>query len=416
MRGAFLSAILWLGTSCLWGAEVPDHPITLSEALKMLQARNPALASARAHTEAVQVGEITAGLRPNPVFNSANEDFNVFNLSRFDIRASQEFTENVSQLIERGHKRQLRLESARWTTAVASDNLRDAQRQLEFALKTSFVGMLLAKSNVELARDNLHDYQETVRLNEIRLKAGEISPTEFDRIRIETARFENDLLNAELSLTQARLQLENLLALPDDPQKFDIAGQLQAPELALSLEQLDAMALANRPDYFAARHSLIKAQADVRLADANGAADVTVGGEYKRNGIDNTLGFTVSVPLRIFDRNQGEKARTRHELAASQANEVAARNQVLTDLAQGYEAYRLALSRARLYSQKYVEAARRIRERTEFSYRHGGASLLDYLDALRSYREVELAWRSAYAQVMGSIHQLSFLVGAEVLP
>src|SRR5713101_7873585 len=206
-RALFYLALFLFGLIPVRAGELPDHPLTLREALELLRARNPVLASNRAHAEAVQAGEITANLRPNPVFTSANEDFNVFKPSEFDIRHKQEFTDSVLQTIERGHKRRLRVESARWGTTLAQEGLQDAQRQLEFAAKASFVTMLLAKSNLQLARDNLRDYQETTRLNEIRLKAGEISPTDFDRFRAEQVRFENDLLAAQLSFDQARIQL-----------------------------------------------------------------------------------------------------------------------------------------------------------------------------------------------------------------
>ncbi len=415
-RALFCLALLWLGTPPLPAGELPDHPLTLREALELMRSRSPLLASARAHLDAVAANEVTAGLRPNPVFTSANEDFNVFNPSRFDIRRSQEFTDSVLQTIERGNKRRYRVESARGATRVAQDSYRDAERQLELAVKTAFVGMLLAKANLQLARDNLSDYQETVRLNEIRLKAGEISPTELDRIRVEQARFDTDLLNAQLALQQARVQLESLLGLQDLPEKFDIEGELLAPELALALPDLVAKAVASRPDYLAARDTVVKAQSDVRLADANGTTDVAIGSEYKRNGPDNTIGFTMQIPLRIFDRNQGEKLRTRREFEASRLTESATRIAVLSDVAQAYEAYRSSLARAQLYSRDYLGRARQVRDRVAFSYRNGASSLLDYLDAVRSYREVELAWRSSYAQVMSSVHQLSFVTGTELWP
>ena len=415
-RALFYLALFLFGFLPVRAGELPDHPLTLREALELLRARNPVLASNRAHAEAVQAGEITANLRPNPVLTSANEDFNVFNPSQFDIRRKQEFTDNVLQLIERGHKRRFRVESARWATTLALEGYRDIQRQLEFAVKAGFVAMVLAKSNLQLARDNLRDYGETVRLNGIRLQAGDISPTDFDRIRGEQARFENDFLNAQLALDQARVQLETLLGLPDLPEKFDIESELAAPELNFSLEELFQRALANRPDYLAARDGVSKGEADVRLADANGATDIAVGSEYKRNGPDNTIGFTVQIPLRIFDRNQGEKLRTRKELEAGRANELAARIAVRANVAQAQQAYRTALARAQLYSKDYLERARRVRDRVEFSFRNGGASLLEYLDALRSYRDTELAWRAAYAQAATAVHQLSLVTATELWP
>lgn len=417
MRRALLClALLPLGIPALSAGDLPDHPLTLRETLELLRTRSPLLAAARAHTDATAANEITAGLRPNPVFTSANEDFNVFNPSRFNIATSQEFTQNVLQIIERGHKRQARVESARLSTRVAQDLYRDAERQLELAVKSGFVALLLAKANLQLARDNLADYQETVRLNEIRLKAGEISQTDWDRIRVDQARFESDLLSAQLAVEQTRVQLEGLLGLEDFPAKFDVQGELVAPEMAVNLADLTQKALVARPDYLAARDGALKAEADIRLADANGATDVALGGEYKRNGIDNTLGFTMQLPLRIFDRNQGEKLRTRREFDASRSTETATRIAVQADVAQALGAYRASLARAQLYSQEYLNRARQVRDRVAFSYRHGGSSLLDYLDAVRSYRDVELAWRSSYAQVMTSIHQLSFVTGTELWP
>ncbi len=408
--------LLWLGSLPAMAGDVPGHPLTLREALDLLHGRSPILAAARAHSDAASANEITAGLRPNPVFNSANEDFNVFKPSEFDIRRKQEFTDNVSQLFERGGKRRARVESARLATRVAQDTYRDTERQLEAAVKASFVGLLLAKANLQLAGDNLKDYQETVRLNEIRLRAGEISPTELDRIRIEQARFENDLLSAQLAVDQARVQLENLLGLEDFPAGFDVQGELSAPELGFPLADLTQKAMAARPDYQAARNGVRRAEADVRLADANGTTDIVVSTEYKRNGPDNTLGVTFSVPLRLFDRNQGEKLRTRRELDSSRYVETAARIGVVSDVQQAYAAYRAALSRAQLYAKDYLGRAREVRDRVAFSYRHGNASLLDYLDAVRSYRDIELASRSSYAQVMTAIHQLSFVTGTELWP
>lgn len=405
-----------LGISSLRGANLPDHPITLKEALDLLSKQSPVLASVKAQSLAVRSNEVTAGLRPNPIFTSANEDFAIFNPNQFDPRGNQEFTQNVSQLIERGHKRQLRVDDARWTTKVTQDTYADTQRQLEYAVKSAFVNMLLAKSNLQLAQDNLHDYQQTVKLNELRLQAGDISPTDFGRIQVEEARFQDDLLNAQQSLMQTRIQLGNLLGFESVPESFDVDGKLEAPEIAATLPVLQAQAAQHRPDYLAAHDSVSEAQSAVKLADANGATDVAVGGEYKRNQLENTVGFTVQLPLRIFDRNQGEKARTRGELIASQDAEMATKYQVSSDVAQAYATYQSSLARARIYTQQYLKQAQEVRDRIEFSYRHGGSSLLDYLDAVRTYRDTELAWRQAYAQVMLSVHQLSLATGTELQP
>ncbi len=415
-KSIYATILVAFGAQLLVAGAIPDHPLTLDEALNLLRTQNPALASGRSHLQAVAANEITANLRPNPIFLSANEDFNVFNASKLDPRRDQEFTQNVTQLLERGRKRASRLDSARWATRVTQDTFQDTQRQLEFSVKTAFVATLLAKSNLQFAQDNLRDYRETVRVNEIRLKAGDISPTEFQRIQVERASFERDVLDAQLALTQARVQLASLLGFREVPPGFDVAGELRPPEISTTLDDLQKSALDHRPDYLAARDGIDKAQADLRLARANAVTDVAIGSEYKRNNEDNTVGFTISFPIRIFDRNQGEIARTRYELEASQHGEVAARTAVSADVKQAYEAYNLAISRAKLYSQDELDRAKQVRDRMEFSYRHGGTTILDYLDALRRYREVELAQRSAYAQAMVSVHQLSLATGTEVQP
>ena len=412
-----LACYLFIG---LWplsmAAQMPDHPITLREALELLRANNPALAAGRLHLQATAANEITARLRPNPVLSSANEDFNVFDMPKLDPVNGQEYTENISELIERGGKRRYRIQSARLGTTVAQQGYQDSQRQLEFQVKQAFVSMLLAKSNLELARQNLDDYKQVVELNKFRAQAGDISQTDFNRIRLQQARFESDLLAAQLALEQARTQLELLLGFRQLLPSFDIAGSLTNPELSLDLQQLQNIALQNRPDYLGAKAASQKAAADLNLAQAGGATDVTVGTEYKRNGPANTLGVTFSVPLRIFDRNQGEKLRTSREFEASKANETAARNQVLSDVSQAYTAYKDALSLAQIYSRDYLQQARDVRDRIEFSYRNGGASLLEFLDAVRDYRDIYLASAAASAQVLNAAHQLSFATATELLP
>jgi cobalt-zinc-cadmium efflux system outer membrane protein len=298
---------------------------------------------------------------------------------------------------------------------VQRDLNADAQRQLEFQLKTAFVGFVLAKQQLALARQNLAEYQQTEEANQLRLSAGDISQTDFDRIRIDEARFQSDLFNAQAAVGQARAQLGALLGYSDS-RALDVEGTLDVPQLTLVLDSLNATALDHRTDYLAARDTVVKNSADVKLAQANGAADLTLQPEYKRNGPDNTLGVTLMFPLRIYDRNQGEKLRAHRELDSSRFAENAVRLQVLSDVAQAWEAYQSALSAQHLYSSDYLQRAKDVRERMTFSYEHGATNLLDYLDAVRAYRDVELAAINANAQVLTAIHQLSFATSTELLP
>ncbi len=410
---AFL--VLLVCSSFLRGQIPQTHPWTLNEALQYFRAKSPAMAAAREQVVATQANEVTAALRVNPVFNSANEDFRAFTPSQSDIANTQEFTDSMAWTFERGGKRPARIQSARLGTVVAQDSLRDTQRQLEFQLKSAFVNLLLAKSVLQLAQDNLADYQRTVNASALRLQAGDISQTDFDRIKVEESQFQSDLLNAQSSLLQTRIQLEALLGLPDTP-RFDIVGSVAPADLSFDAQDLQTKALANRPDYLAAVDSVRKAEADLQLAKANGAADLVIAPEYKRNGPDNTLGVSFQVPIRIFDRNQGEKLRTEHVLESSRFSETVARLQTSADVSQALEAYRTARELSRLYTSDYLDRARNVRDRMEFSYQHGAVNLLDYLDAVRSYREVELASLQANAQLLLAVHQLSFATATELMP
>ena len=411
----FVLPLFLLISAWSYAADPPPGPLTLVQALAYFRANSPALAAARAHYNAVQAGEITAGLRPNPVFTSANEDFRVFNPTTLDPTNAQEFTDSFNFTIERGGKRPARTNSARWNTTVAGHSFRDVQRTLELQLKTVFLAALQAEAVLKLAQDNFADYEKTLEANQFRLQAGDISQTDFDRIKLEEARFRSDLLNAELGKVQAGAQLAALLGLPPSP-PVEVSGSVEPPSLDLHLADLQQRALANRPDYLAARDGVAKAQADYRLAVANGATDLNLAPEYKRNGPDNTMGLTLQFPLRVWDRNQGEKLRTDRELTSSRFTENAARVQTLAEVTQAFEGYRTASSLAGLYTADYLVRAREVRDRMRFSYEHGATSLLDFLDALRSYRDIELASLNASARMWLAIHQLSAATGTELVP
>ena len=398
-----------------WAADIPSHPLTLGEAVEWARRNNPALRSARSHASAVQAGEVTAGLRPNPVFTSANQDFNVFQPSKLDPASNQEFTNSLAWTIERGGKRGARVEDAKLASQVAQAGVGDNQRQLDLQVKLAFVNLLLNIQVVKLAQDNLREYGQVIEANRLRLQAGDISETEYDRSRIEEARFQTDLLTARVALAQARSQLAALLGI-DDAAKLEIRGELTPVSADVTLAQLQQTALEHRPDYIGAARSTAKAEADVRLARANAATDVTVAPEYKRNGPDNTLGVTFSVPLRIFDRNQGEKLRAARDLEASRSAQEGARLQVLADVQQAWDAYQAAMARQKLYGEDYLKRSQTVLERITFSYQHGAANLLDFLDAVRSHRDVSLSALAANAQALSALHQLSFASATELLP
>ena len=388
-------------------------PLTLQQAIDMARAKNPSLISAQQHVSATKASEITAGLRQNPSFTLAGSDIS---LPADNPASPYAYSANVTRLFERGQKRRWRLDVAHATTDVTESQYRDTERQTILQVKNAFTNMLVAKAALKIADDNLTSYHKTVDLTRARLNAGDISETDFERIDLQQAEFESDYDNANLNLTQASDQLQLLLGIQKPTVSFDIIGTLDPPGLTTTLPQLEQEALAARPDYQAALQSVRLADANVKMADADGTVDPTIGGEYDRSATYNTAGFQVSIPLRIFDRNQGEKERTRYEAQSSRFAVIAARNQVVNDVDQAWAGYEAASSQAKRYHGHYLAEATHVRDNLEYSYRRGGATLLDYLDALRDYRQTNLDALNADQQVWLSIHQLSFAAATEILP
>ena len=388
-------------------------PLTLEQVLDIARAKNPSLLSAEQHVDATRAAEITAALRQNPSFTVSGADVT---LGANNPASPYSYAANVTRLFERGQKRRWRLDSARSTTDVTLSQYNDQVRQTVLQIRNAFTNMLIAREALRIAQDNLDSYGKTVELSKARLDAGDISKTDFERIDLQLAEFESDYDNAKLDLTQASDSLQLLMGIEKPASAFDITGNIQAPDVTITLAQAEQDALASRPDYLAARQGVTLADSNVKLADAGGTTDPTIGGEFERTATYNSVGFQISIPLRIFDRNQGEKERTRFEAQSSRFAEIAARNQVLNDVDQAWAAYDAALDLAKRYNSHYTGEAQRVRENLEFSYRHGGATLLDYLDALRDYRQVNLDALTANQQVWLSIHQLSFAAATEILP
>jgi cobalt-zinc-cadmium efflux system outer membrane protein len=387
-------------------------PLTMQQAVDLARMQNPALLSANAHVDATKQSEITAGLRVNPNFTASGSDVSLPASSNNPYF----YSANVSRLFERGQKRRWRLDIARSTTDVTRSQYADQERQVLLAVKSAFTQMLAAKGALNLAKQNVDDYRKTIDLSRERLRAGDISATDFKRLDLQLAQFESDYDNAHTNLIQTSDQLQTLLGYDHPHPDFDIAGSLDPPAISTTLPDAEQKALATRPDYLAAQQSVRVADANVKLAYADGTTDPTLGAEYDRAGTQDSAGFQIGIPLRIFDRNQGEKARTKYEAQSSRFAETAARNQVVSDVDQAWAAYEDALSLARRYNGHYLQEAHEVRDNLEYSYRHGGTTLLDYLSALQDYRQVNLAALNANMQVWLSIHQVSFAAATEIVP
>jgi cobalt-zinc-cadmium efflux system outer membrane protein len=396
------------------GAAGRQPALTLSQAVARALAANPSLSAAREHVSATGAQRITAGLRQNPTLTLLGQGVT---LPEYNLNGNPYFySANVSRLFERGEKRRWRLDSATATTEQTSEQERDQERQIAFATRSAFTQMLQAKAALGIAGENLADYRRTLELSRARLDAGDISRTDFERIDLQLAQFEADEDNARLALLQASEQLQLLFGVERPDPSLEVQGTLDLPTLPATKDELEARALATRPDELAALGGLRAAEANARYAVATGTVDPTVASEFERSGGDNTFGVSVSIPLRIFDRAQGEKARTRFEVNSSRLLVQAARNQAVSDVEQAWSALETAQRLATRYNTHYLDEAARVRDNVEFSYRNGNTTLLDYLDALRSYRAVRLGSINANAQVWLAVHQLSLVTATEVIP
>jgi cobalt-zinc-cadmium efflux system outer membrane protein len=384
----------------------------MQQAIDLARLQNPSLLSANAHVSATKESEITAGLRVNPNFNLVGSNVSL----EANSNSPYFYSGQVSRLFERGQKRRWRLDIARSSTDVTRSQYADQERQVVLAVKTAFTQMLGAKGALNLAQQNLDDYRKTIDLSRERLRAGDISATDFKRLDLQLAQFESDYDNAHTNLVQTSEQLQTLLGYDRPHLGFDITGSLDPPSISTTMADAEQKALQARPDYLAAQQSVRVADANVKLAYAEGTTDPTIEGEYDRAGTANSAGFQIGIPLRIFDRNQGEKARTKYEAQSSRFSETAARNQVVSDVDQAWAAYEDALSLAGRYNGHYLQEAHEVRDNLEYSYRHGGTTLLDYLSALQDYRQVNLDALNANMQVWLSLDQVSFAAATEIVP
>ncbi|HEV2708825.1 MAG TPA: TolC family protein [Edaphobacter sp.] len=390
-------------------------PITVQQAVDRALTGNPTLAAAREHLSAVNATMLTAKARQNPNLTLLGQGVTLPEVNNNGGNPYY-YSANVSRLFERGQKRRWRMEGAADTAAVTESQLHDQERQLVLSVRVAFTNMLAAKAALGIAEENLTDYRKTVDLSKARLDAGDITRTDFERIDLQLAQFETDDDSARLSMQQSSAQLQQLFGVDHPSPTFDVTGTLEPPSLTLTMADAETRALAARPDYQAAKQSLQLSQANARFAIANGTADPTVASEYERSGADNTFGVSVSIPLRIFDRNQGEKQRTSYEVNSSRLAVTAARNQVVSDVDQAWLALDTAQHQAVRYNTHYLAEAGRVRDNLQFSYRNGNSTLLDYLDALRDYRAIHLSSLNANVQVWLALHQLSYATATDIIP
>ena len=382
------------------------------------RANNPDIAAASLLTDEARANEITANLRPNPVF-TLNSVQNSITTAESPVggNGQAELIPDISYLYERQKKRQLRTESARLATSVQSNNNQDLERNLLFSLRDAYNRALQAKSILQLAQENLDYYDKVIDANRARYQAGDISVLDLERVELQRVQFQTDVVTATQNLRTAKIQLLSLMnehSLPVD--RFEVAGDFDYHETPLLLPEVHEAALESRPDLQAAEVSIRKAEADRKLAIANGTSDPTFGLMYQRDPqLGSTIGLSVSMPVRVFDKNQGEKARTAIEVRRTERQLESVRSAVLRDVDSAYEQVLAARNLILPYREKYLKQAEEVRERVSFAYSKGGASLLEFLDAQKTYRDTELAYRNLIGSYLSAAAQLNLAAGKEIV-
>ncbi len=386
---------------------------------------NPTLQAGKIGIDESKASEITAYLRPNPNLTGTLDQINPFSTqpspsgnggNGYRPFAYALPSSSISYLHEREHKRELRLESAKKGTAIAESLQSDLERNLLFTLRSAFVQTLQAKAVLQNAIDNLAYWDKELKITQDRFDAGDIAKVDQQRLILQRSQFESDYQNALVNLRTAKIQLLTLLNDRTPIERFDVTGPFDFTETIPGQDQLRKIALDNRPDLRAAIQAIDKAVTDHKLAVANGSTDPTFSVDVARNPpIPAYFGFSISVPLRINDRNQGEKARTELDIRRNQREREATEAQVFSDVDSAYTTVISTIELLKTYKATYLNLASSVRDTVAFAYNRGGATLLDYLDAEKNYRDVRLAYTNLVGSFLTAGGQLNMAVGQEVI-
>ena len=415
----YSALVLLLGLSLKAGAQ---QALTWEQVRNRFETNNPTLLADRFNIDESKAQEITAFLRPNPTFNLSVDGTQIApDRGKWKPLAGTFESPGVSYLHERQHKRELRLESAKNATLIAESNHADLERTLIFNLRTAFVSTLQAKAVLQLAKDNLTYYDRLLDISRNRFQAGDIAQIDLDRLELQRVQYESDVQTATVNLRTAKIELLTLLNDRSPIEQFDVAGTFDFNDQLLPRDEVRKIALDTRPDLKAAVEAIDKSKTDHKLAIANGSTDPTFSAWYTHNSSNNnpfginTIGVSVSIPLRIFDRNQGEKLRTQLDITRNERLRDAAEAAVLSDVDSGYATIESDLTLLRPYKAKYLQQSVRVRDTIMFSYQHGGAALLDFLNAEAEYRSVQLNYLNLVGSYLTAAAQLNLAVGREVI-
>jgi cobalt-zinc-cadmium efflux system outer membrane protein len=421
IRVVVLALCTWLASNVLQAqpqvssyANAPSL-ITIEDAVRIALQYNQTLRAQRFNIDQSKASEITASLKPNPVLGNLVDTIPIFSPQTIRL-STQIYEETLSYTVERGGKREKRVAVAKDNTDIAAKTVTDNERQLRFQVVQDFISVLLAKSVLLLAQDDLANYSQQLDLNKARLTAGDLAEADYIKLSLQKLQFEQDVSSAQLSLVQAKANLRQQLGYQSVADNYDVSGTLTHNKHDVQLEDLEKQALANRPDLQAAHSGVTLANDTVALAFGNKVRDWTWGTDYTNQNFGiNGVGVNLSFELPIHDRNQGEIAKSQAAVKQAQETESSTQVGVLTDVVNAYYGLKTSEDVVNLFEGGYLDQATQSRDLSNYAYQRGAASILDVLDAERSYRATQLAYRQAVAAQMTAAEQVNLVVGTQVI-
>jgi len=397
----------------------PAVRVDLAQAIHLALTHNHVLKASQTQITQSQADEVTASLRPNPVLTWDSLFVPFFSPSQLNgayLNNITEFDALFAYTIERGHKRRARIRAAQDQTQVVRSEVQDNERSLTFNVAQQFISVLLAKSTLAFAQQDLSSFQQTLNVSEERYKKGAISEGDLLKIKLQMLQFQADVSSAKLAHEQALVGLRQLLGYDAVPSNYDVIGGLTYTPLHGNKEDLQAVALNLRPDLKAAKEAITAAKSNYQLAKANGKRDLTTSAGYTRVGGANNASFIFNIEIPLFDRNQGNIAHAHAAITQSQEDEIASQDAVMSDVSTAFDAVKTGEQVLQLYRSGYLKEAKDSLDISRYAYQRGAVSLLDFLDAERSYRNTQLAYRQTLAMYMLATEQLREAVGTRQLP
>jgi cobalt-zinc-cadmium efflux system outer membrane protein len=394
--------------------------LALDQAIKEAVSNNLDLMAERLSISVAEAREITARLRPNPVLTVSGQTLNVLgaNYSPSTPLGPNQLNIHTDFPFERGHKRQERVALAKEDKSLAELGVRELTRQVIASVQNAFVDVQQARESLKLAQDNLKSLESIVTINEARLKSGDLAQVELDRSRVAALQYRTAVQQAQLQMDQAKIQLQQVMGRKQKSTDIEVSEELRRDTIAEPSGEIARLALLRRPDYLTDQQSQTRSRADLRLQLANGKFDYNIGTEFTRQsawGVSgNSMGVYISMPLPIFNRNQGEIARAQREINLAGARASALESSIQTEVDKAYRQYSVSRDLLTRVETDMLARARSVRDTTEYSYKRGEASLVEFLDAQRAFNEAMQTFNEAKANYARSLYLIDTVSGATV--